>query len=186
MKGNKKILVVIALLLLISVGYTTYAIYRSNATATGTLTAANWSVTVDGNDITTTDGTLTFDIDDINWTTHLGKNDKIAPGDTGTIEFTVDASGSEVDVIVESSITAGSLPEGFTAEVTSGDNGKVEIPYATGAGSMQATITIAVTWAGDINDDATKDADDKSFRGESLSIPVTITARQKLASDSNG
>ncbi len=188
MKGNKKILVVIALLLLISVGYTTYAIYRSKATATGTLTAANWSVKVNNSDITTTDGTLTFGVNDINWTgtgaVHMGENGKIVPGDTGTIEFTVDASGSEVDVIVEASVAAAAnLPSGFTAEVTSGTNGKVEIPYASGENAMRTTITVAVTWAGDINDPATKDTEDKGFKTQSLSIPVTITARQKLSTD---
>lgn len=189
MKGNKKILVVAILLLMISVCYTTYAIYRSTATATGTINAAAWSVKVAKGSGTLTDiesANLSFGVNDITWTTHTGKNDTIAPGDTGTITFNVDASGSEVDVILEASVTAAanSLPAGMTATVTSGTNGKQTINYASGAGNMTATVTITVTWTGTISDETSKDTTDKSFNGHELSIPVSLTARQKLASDS--
>ena len=46
MKGNKKLLIVAVLLLLIAVSYGTYAIYRESAEGTGTISTANWSVTV--------------------------------------------------------------------------------------------------------------------------------------------
>ena len=46
MKGNKKLLIIAVLLLLITVSYTTYAIYRESTTATGTIQAAAWSVKV--------------------------------------------------------------------------------------------------------------------------------------------
>ena len=190
MKGNKKLLVIAILLLMMSVGFTTYAIYRESATATGTINAAAWSVTVKkgttGQATPFPSATLNFDIDDIQWTTHTGKNDTIAPGDSGTIQFTVDASGSEVDVIVEAAMgDVTGLPAGMTAAVTSGTNGKQEIQYSD-TDPMTATVTITVTWSGTISDASSKDTTDLAVgksNSRALSIPVTLTARQKLSTD---
>ena len=181
MKGNKKILVIAILLLLISVTFTTYAIYRSSTTGTGSVKAAAWSVKVNNTDISSAN--LNFNFNDITWTTHTGKNNTIAPGDSGTITFTVDATGSEVDVLLESAIDTSSanLPDGFTAAVTSGTNGAQTIAY--NASSMTATVTITVTWTGTLADNETKDGTDLAAQGQSLSIPVTLTARQKLSTD---
>ena len=52
MKGNKKILVIAILLLLIAVSYGTYAIYKSETTASGTVKLSGWSVVVGTADIT--------------------------------------------------------------------------------------------------------------------------------------
>ncbi len=176
MKGNKKVLVAIVLLLLISVTFTTLAIYRSTATATGTINAAKWVVKVDGQNIET--ATLTFDYSDITWTTHTGKNNTIAPGDTGVIVIPVDATGSEVDVKFEATLGDTTLPAGMTA--TLADDSTTEIAYGD---TMTGNIKINVTWTGTIDDAAGKDTTDKTAAGSSLSIPVTIVARQKLASD---
>ena len=180
MKKNKKLLVIAVLLLLISVGYGTYAIYRQSANGTGSIKAAAWSVKVKGTDIASAN--LAFDIDDISWTTHTGKNNTIAPGDSGTITIPVDATGSEVDVLLEAEIgSTASLPNGFTATVTSGTNGKQEIAY--NASSMTANVVITVTWTGTLSDESSKDTTDLAAQGTTLSIPVNLTARQKLSTD---
>ena len=44
MKGNKKILVIAVLLLLISVSFTTYAIYKTSVAGNAKVTAATWDV----------------------------------------------------------------------------------------------------------------------------------------------
>ena len=156
MRGNKKILVAIVLLLLLAVGFTTYAIYRSETTATGTLKAAAWSVKVkkngtEGSGTAFESASLTFGINDITWTNHIGENNTIAPGDSGTITFVVDATGSEVPVILEAEMgTLTGLPDGMTATVTSGTNGKQTIPYSSS--SMTANVVITVTWTGTISD----------------------------------
>lgn len=186
MKGNKKILIAILLFLFVVVGFSTYAIYRSSTTATGTIGAAAWSVKVkktgaSGDGTAIDSATLEFDASDITWTTHTGKNGKIAPGDSGTISFDVNALGSEVDVILEAAIGNVTLPQGFTAAVTSGTNGKVEIPYSTS--SMTSTVVITVTWTGTIDDTTAKDGTDKAVQGTDLTIPVTLTARQKLSGE---
>jgi hypothetical protein len=179
MKGNKKILVAIVLLLLVSVTFTTLAIYRSSANGTGTIKAAKWDVKVNGTAIES--ATMNFDISNITWTTHTGKNNTIAPGDSGTITIPVDASGSEVDVLLTAAIGSGaSLPAGFTAEVTSGTAGVQTIEYGA---TMTANVVVTVTWTGTIADETGKDTTDKAVNDTNLSIPVTLEARQKLATD---
>ena len=181
MKGNKKVLVAIVLLLIATVSFTTYAIYRSETTAQGSLKAAAWSVKVGSTDIESAN--VTFGINDITWTTHTGKNDTIAPGDTGTITLAIDATGSEVDVIVEAEIDEDNavIPDGMTVTQTSGTNGKQEIAY--NASSMTTNVVLTVTWPGDIDDPTSKDTTDKAKQGSTLTIPVKLKARQKLASD---
>ncbi len=179
MKGDKKILIIAALLLLISASFTTYAIYRDSTTATGSIKAANWVVKIDKGVSATTpiaNANMTFTAEDITWTgTHYGKNNTIAPGDSGTIQFTVDATGSEVDVVVEAEIDSNaSIPDGMTAVITGG--GTQNITY--NATSMTATVTITVTWSGSVADSSSKDGTDKAVAGTNLSLPVNITVRQ--------
>ena len=185
MKGNKKLLVIAVLLLLISVSFTTYAIYRQSTTAQGTIKAANWVVQV-GKALTATSpidsAEITFTGADLDCSgsTRYGKNNTVAPGDTCTIQFTVDATGSEVDAVIEAEIEAGAtLPDGFTAEVTSGTDGVVNLPYATS--DMKETVTITVTWEGTLGDSSAKDGTDLAAAGTDLSIPVKITVRQDAA-----
>ena len=186
MKGNKKILVAIVLLLLISISFTTYAIYRSSVTGSGSIRAAKWSVKVDDTDIESTSLNLNFTYDDITWaSTHYGYNKTIAPGDSGTLTIPVDATGSEVDVLLEAAINTASanLPTGMTASVTSGTNGKQTIAYSTVTDAMKTNVVITLTWSGDINDGSSKDTTDKQAQNTTFTIPVTLTARQKLATD---
>ena len=179
MKGNKKVLTLAVLVLLLAVCFTTYAIYRQSADGTGTIKAAAWSIKVNDTDISSAN--FNFGMSDITWTTHTGKNNTIAPGDSGTITIPVDATGSEVDVLLTAELgTITGLPNGMTVSV-SGTNGVTEIPYA--ASGMTTNVVITVTWQGDINDSTTKDGTDLDAAGDELSIPVTLTARQKLSTD---
>ena len=184
MKGNKKLLVVAILVLLITVVFSTYAIYRTSQTANGSVKAAAWVV-----DIGTAEqksANFAFTAADINWTngTHTGKNNTIAPGDSGTITIPVDADGSEVDVLLTATIgDVSGLPAGMTATVTSGTNGIQTIPYSATAHAMESNVVITITWTGTIEDESGKDDTDMAKQGTNLSIPVTLTARQKLATD---
>ena len=110
MKDNKKLLVIAVLVLLITISFTTYAIYKSSATGTDSVKAAAWVVKVNNTDIVEND---TFTANDITWAnTRIGKNDTIAPGDHGTVDVVIDATGSEVDVdyaISEANTTYGKI-----------------------------------------------------------------------------
>ena len=92
MKGNKKLLTVAILLLLITVSFATYAIYRESTTVEGTLSTAKWSVTVDGSSFDA--ATLEFDLTDLTCESNPGKAGTIAPGAECYIEFEIDADGS--------------------------------------------------------------------------------------------
>ena len=179
MKGDKKILALAVLVLLLTVCFGTYAIYRSSTTATGSIKAAAWSVKVDGTDIASAN--FTFDAGDITWTSLTGYNDTIAPGSEGYIEIPVDADGSEVDVILTAALGSTTLPTGMTATLASGADSQT-IAYSATEGAMETTVRINIAWAGAESDTSEKDGTDLAAQGTTLSIPVTLTAKQSLAS----
>ena len=176
MRGNKKILVLSVMVLLLAACFTTYAIYRSSGNGTGSVKAAAWSVKVNGTDIKTAN--FNFTGANIHWTKLTGYNDTIAPGSEGYIEVEVDASGSEVDVILDATLGTTTLPTGMTASLASG-SGSQTINYNDASKVKKVRINIA--WAGAESDDATKDGTDLAAQGTTLSIPVTLTAKQSLA-----
>ena len=182
MKGDKKILALAVLVLLLTVCFGTYAIYRSSTTANGSIKAAAWSVKVDGTDIASAN--YTFDASDITWTSLTGYNDTIAPGSEGYIEIPVDADGSEVDVIIAATLGSTTLPAGMTATLASGNDSQT-IAYSATEGAMETTVRINIAWAGAESDTTTKDGTDLAAQGTTLSIPVTLTAKQSLTNHAN-
>ena len=97
MKGNKKILVIAVLLLLIAVSYTTYAIYKTKVAGNAEVTAATWAVVFkDGSDTINETNAITFTGAECT-NAHVAEG-KIAPGATCTKTITLDATGTEVDV----------------------------------------------------------------------------------------
>lgn len=176
MKGNKSVLVVAVLLLLISASFTTYAIYRSSANGNATIETANWVVNVNDTDIVANN---TFTIDDFDFgATPNGKNDKIAPGDSGTVDIVIDATGSEVDVNYAISLgeLAAQYEDLFT--ITVANDGEGTINYD--ATDMSETVTVTLTWLGAESDDAEKDAADIAIKASEITIPVTVVAKQVL------
>lgn len=177
MKGDKKILVAALLVLLLTVCFGTYAIYRASTNASGSIKAAAWSVKVDGTDIKTAN--YTFSANDIHWTTLTGYNNTIAPGSEGYIEIPVDADGSEVDVILTAALGSTTLPNGMTATLASGADSQT-INYSATEGAMETTVRINIAWAGSESDESSKDSSDLTASGTTISIPVTLTAKQSL------
>ena len=176
MKGNKSVLVVAILLLLISASFTTYAIYRSSANGNATIETANWVVEVNGTDIVTESE---FTLDDFDFGNNPnGKNDKIAPGDSGTVDIEIDATGSEVDV--NYAITLGELAAQYEDlfTITVGNDGEGTILYDES--DMTETVTVTLTWLGAESDDANKDQADIDIKASEIVIPVTVVAKQVL------
>ncbi|MBQ3435717.1 MAG: hypothetical protein IJH13_01710 [Bacilli bacterium] len=176
MKGNKKILTLAVLILLVAVCFGAYAIYRSAADGDGSVAAAEWSVKINNTDIDSAN--FDFDADDITWTSLTGYNDTIAPGSEGYIDIAVDATGSEVDVLLSATLDTSNLPTGMTATVQGG--GSQTIAY--NASSMATTVRINIAWAGAESDTTAKDTTDMNVAGTDLSLPVTLTAKQSLTS----
>ena len=174
MKGNKKILTLAVLVMLLAV-VGTFAIYRNSANGTGSVDAAAWQVEINGADIDT--ASFTFDYSDITWTTLTGYNNTIAPGSTGQITIPVDATGSEVDVLITASLGQATLPNGMTVSLHSGSDSQT-IGY--NASSMTANVVLDIAWSGSDSDTSTKDGTDLAVEGDTLSIPVTLTAKQSV------
>ncbi|MBR3208936.1 MAG: hypothetical protein IKF82_01575 [Bacilli bacterium] len=174
MKGNKKVLVLAVLVLLLSVAGT-FAIYRNSAAGTGTVDAAAWSVQVNGDDIET--AAFTFDYSDITWTTLTGYNNTIAPGSTGVINIPVDATGSEVDVIVTAALGQATLPSGMTVSLATGSDSQT-IAYSSS--SMTTNVSLNIVWSGSDSDQSSKDESDLGVENTTISIPVTLTAKQSV------
>ena len=177
MKGNKKILLVAVLLLLLAVSYSTYAIYKSSATGTGSVNAAKWIVKVNTGDIVANN---TFTLGNITWATpRYGQNNTIAPGDTGTVDVVIDASGSEVGVNYAITIDTVALDNpNFTVTAHDAVNAPLTGTIAYGA-SMTKTVTLDITWTG-VDDATTGGANEKdiALQGQPLSIPVTVVVTQ--------
>ena len=180
MKGNKKILVVAILLLLIAVGYGTYAIYRESATGTGSIDAAKWSVKIGADDFK--DADFNFEFADLTCPTLTGYNDTIAPGTECYVDYTIDADGSEVDVVIEVDDDNSTVPEPLevTVGTTAGVEGPVTIPYSATDGAMEKTVRFNVKWPGALTDDTTKDTTDLGLNDTTLAFSVKLTARQSV------
>ena len=180
MKGNKKILVVAVLLLLITVTYGTYAIYRESATGTGSIDAAKWSVKIGSDDFE--NANFDFAFTDLTCPTLTGYNNTIAPGTECYIDYNIDADGSEVDVIVEVDDDNSTVPEPLevTVGTTDGTEGPVTIPYSATEGAMKKTVRLNVKWPGATTDDTTKDTTDLGLNDTTLAFSVKLVARQSL------
>ena len=177
MNKKKKILLILLVLFAFTaiIGTITYALYRSSTTGSGSISIAKWSIKIDGTNIE--QASYTFGVNDIIWTKNVGENNTIAPGAEGTISIPVDATGSEVGVVLTATLGSVTLPDGMTVTLANGDSEKT---IAYNASDMSSTITLNIAWAGTINDTTAKDNSDKNVQGTTVSIPVTLTARQVL------
>ena len=184
MKGNKKILVVAILLLLIAVSYSTYAIYKTSVAGEASITAARWDVSFKNGQSEIQDNfTFTFGSTECTGNNHV-MDGKIAPGASCQKQIVLDAGDSEVDVTYE--VTAGTVlvnnaaldananPITATVSPASGT-----ITYSSTGTARQQTITVTVAWAG-TDTDANPNAADTTI-GENaytITVPLTLVAKQ--------
>lgn len=181
MKGNKKLLIVAALLLLVAVSYSTYAIYKSSATGTGSVTPAAWHVTVNSSEIMTS-AQNTFTLGTINWhTPTIGQNNTIAPGDYGTVDIIINADGSQVAVDYNIELDTTNLNNeriSITQEPNTTYGLSGTIPYSATAGAMQRTVTVRVEWDGVDSTTANDEDIATANSGQNISLPIVVTATQ--------
>lgn len=178
MKGDKKLLIIAVLLLLIAVSYGTYAIYRSSATSSDSVRAAKWIITANNSDIVSTNTFTLGTLDCGN--ASIGKNGTIAPGDTCTATIVIDADGSEVDVDYEVSIDTTALTTLGNSQISvgahSGSSLTGTIGYSATSGQMEATVVLDVTW--NAVDTAAQNTLDVNTSLAQLEIPVTVSVVQ--------
>ena len=183
MKGNKKILVIAVLLLLIAVSYTTYAIYKTSVAGNANVTAAKWDVKFkNGETELTNNYTVTFEGTDC---TNINVAEgKIAPGAICTKEITLDASQAEVGVSYTVSTGTVTAEKGGETVTTTGANEfTATLTPATGriafnAATKTATLTLSVEWAS--TEGETVDSADTGLSGATIKVPVTLVAKQEI------
>ena len=189
MKGNKKILVIAVLLLLIAVSYGTYAIYKTSVSGNATVTAATWNVQFKNGETELTDSfTLTFGASDCVNNSHVADG-VIAPGATCTKDITLVATGTQVDVAYEveadsNNITAtkGTIDGAntFTATLTKPDGTALDNKILMTDSPMSETLRVTLTWAG--TESTTVDPKDTALNGATITVPLTLTAKQMIGS----
>ena len=169
MKGKSKYLVLLLLLLVVCSGLVTYALFRTNKSGNATVNAARWNV-VFKNGESEIENNFNIQLSNAEWTNPLGSvaSGKIAPGSQATFYITLDATNTETDVY---------YPD---FEVTVGEDSGI-IAYSTTSGAMIKQIPITVVWNGSMNDSDSKNSDDLLKKAQNITIPITITAAQKLA-----
>ena len=185
MKGNKKILVIAILLLLIAVSYGTYAIYKSSVSGNATVTAAVWDVEFKNGQAELTDNfSLVFGTTECTNNAHV-KDGVIAPGATCSKTVTLDAGTSEVDVMYE--VSHGTVTVG-SGTLTGANEFTVTLTPASGtitydAGTRTADFVVNVTWAGlDDTPTDTINAADTALNGQTFTVPLTLVAKQVVGS----
>ena len=191
MKGNKKILVIAILLLLIAVSYGTYAIYKSSVSGDATVTAAKWAIEFSdgGSNTYTSTMDLEFTAADCVNNSHVADG-KIAPGASCTKYVTIDATGTEVDVEYELEITGNVQVNGSNKPANSNDitasvgtsDGEILMSDAETQAGQTDRVPITITWAG--QEGAAYDAGDTEIGegGWEITVPVTLTAKQMIGS----
>ena len=179
MKGKSKYIVLLLLLLVVCGGMVTYAIYKTNKSGNANVNAARWNV-VFKNGESEIENNFNIQLSNATWTNPLGNvaTGKIAPGSQATFYITIDATNTETDVYYEAVIGDSFNDPNF--EVTVGEDSGV-ISYSTTSGAMVRQIPIRVVWNGNINDDDNKNSDDLLKRARDITIPIKLTAAQKLA-----
>ncbi len=191
MKGNKKVLIVAILLLLIAVSYSTYAIYKTNVEGTGTVTAATWNVQFkDGNTVLQDTFTVTFGATDCVNNAHVADG-VIAPGATCTKDITLLATGTQVDVTYDVSVdgdvtatksgqpVATTNANDFEATLTATNGSALDGVILMTDNPMSETIRVTLTWDGE-EDATTTDPADTALNGATFSVPLTLVAKQTV------
>ena len=181
MKGNKKLLVIAVLVLLITVSFTTYAIYKTSVTTNAEVTAATWSVDFkNGETSITSTQNITFTESDCT-SVHVAPG-KIAPGASCSKTIKLVTSGTEVDVAYTA--TAGTVTatkSGSSVATTGANEFSTSLSPENGTITYSNTgtdteLTLTVSWAG--TEGETVDTTDTGLNGATITVPVTLTAKQ--------
>ncbi len=149
----------------------TMAKYMSSSTGTATVDVAKWEIVMkSGTEVLTEGKTLQFD------------TNTIVPGTTCELEITVENLG-EVSADVTVTLpdvdewlidgVAGTLPEGMTIQMKSGDEGAKRISYEEGSNSTTFAIVLEWTFDNEENNRVDNQWQDKTISGN-----FTVTAIQ--------
>lgn len=187
-RQKSKTELILFLLVIVGVGLTiAYARYASNATSTMAAQVAPWKVSINNNDIVSTN---TFTLADVDWEEDEYIADGyIAPGREGTLNIEIDPTGSKVAMrykleIDESNITNDSIiissVTASTGDVTKESEGVYTgtIPLDEVTSNTKKVLTVTITWNNP--ETTTTDTNDTSTgtTATDFEIPIKLTASQ--------
>jgi autotransporter translocation and assembly factor TamB len=185
---NSKTEIILLALVVLGVGLTiAYARYASNATSTMAAQVAPWKVSINNNDIVTTN---TFTLEDIEWKDNQYVADGyIAPGREGTLTLEIDPSGSKVAMqykleIDEAKITNDNIHisnvSASTGSVMLVSDGVYTgtIPLEEVVANTKTVLTVTIEWANTDTDTANNNDTSTGSASENIQIPIKLTASQ--------
>ena len=185
---NSKTEIILLALVVLGVGLTiAYARYASNATSTMAAQVAPWKVSINNNDIVTTN---TFTLEDIEWKDNQYVADGyIAPGREGTLTLEIDPSGSKVAMqykleIDEAKITNDNIHisnvSASTGSVMLVSDGVYTgtIPLEEVVANIKTVLTVTIEWANTDTDTANNNDTSTGSASENIQIPIKLTASQ--------
>ena len=185
---NYKTEIILLALVVLGVGLTiAYARYASNATSTMAAQVAPWKVSINNNDIVTTN---TFTLEDIEWKDNQYVADGyIAPGREGTLTLEIDPSGSKVAMqykleIDEAKITNDNIHisnvSASTGSVMLVSDGVYTgtIPLEEVVANTKTVLTVTIEWANTDTDTANNNDTSTGSASENIQIPIKLTASQ--------
>lgn len=185
---NSKTEIILLALVVLGVGLTiAYARYASNATSTMAAQVAPWKVSINSNDIVTTN---TFTLEDIEWKENEYVADGyIAPGREGTLTLEIDPSGSKVAMqykleIDETKITNDNIHisnvSASTGSVMLVSDGVYTgtIPLEEVVANTKTVLTVTIEWVNTDTDTTNNNDTNTGSASENIQIPIKLTASQ--------
>lgn len=187
-RQKSKTELILFLLVIVGVGLTiAYARYASNATSTMAAQVAPWKVSINNNDIVSTN---TFTLADVDWEEDEYIADGyIAPGREGTLNIEIDPTGSKVAMrykleIDESNITNDSIiissVTASTGDVTKESEGVYTgtIPLDEVTSNTKKVLTVTITWNNPETTTTDKNDTSTGTTATDFEIPIKLTASQ--------
>lgn len=187
-RQKSKTELILFLLVIVGVGLTiAYARYASNATSTMAAQVAPWKVSINNNDIVSTN---TFTLADVDWEEDEYIADGyIAPGREGTLNIEIDPTGSKVAMrykleIDESNITNDSIiissVTASTGDVTKESDGVYTgtIPLDEVTSNTKKVLTVTITWNNPETTTTDKNDTSTGTTATDFEIPIKLTASQ--------
>ena len=183
MKNKTKFLIAL-LLVFVGVGLT-YAIYNTSVGGNANVQTANWVIKLKtGGDFNNQTG---IDISGGATDIDLGECEKLAPGGSCILPFRVDATETEVDMILTmelgSNVTGATLEELTNAGINLRieDDGTEVYSYLLNMGSYK-DLNLVINWEAGSDDDDVKAAYDVNIANKlsEITLPVNMTVKQRL------
>ena len=171
---NKKIIFVVAIIVFISViAFSSYAIYKGQASNEVEVSIAKFQFTLNNSSDLTQNIVLKDTI-----TTNSYSDDLVVPGTNGEFDLVFDLSNVEVSINFIINFDVTNIPNNLKIYTDSSYTTPVSSISSVFNVGDSTTKTITVYWKWNYLTDAASDANDNLYMNEEISLPLTITVDQ--------